>query len=86
MRRLETAAMRRWLARRRWLRAGHLVRATLRYCTELYYSINELILLLYNALYCTVLHCTTFRIKRLRAEAGEEQGPGFLSSLEEVWI
>ena len=76
--------MRRWLARRRWLRAGHLVRATLRYCTVLYYtvlySINELIL------YCTALHCTTFRIQKLRAAAGDEQGPGFLSSLEEVWI
>ena len=43
VRRLETAAMRRWLARRRWLRAGHLVRATLRYCT---------------VLYCVVLYCT----------------------------
>ena len=71
--------MRRWLARRRWLRAGHLVRATLRCCTVLC-SINELIL------YCTALHCTTFRIQRLRAAAGDEQGPGFLSSLEEVWI
>ena len=39
VRRLETAAMRRWLARRRWLRAGHLVRATLRYCTVLYCTV-----------------------------------------------
>ena len=27
---LETAAMRRWLARRRWARACHIVRATIR--------------------------------------------------------
>ena len=30
LRRLETQAMRRWLARRRWIRACHIVRATIR--------------------------------------------------------
>ena len=30
VRRLETEAMRRWLARRRWVRACHIIRATIR--------------------------------------------------------
>ena len=37
-------------------------------------------------MYCIVLYCTTLRIQKLRAAAGDQQGPGFLSSLEEVWI
>ena len=32
VRRLETQAMRRWLARRRWVRAVNMVRATIRLC------------------------------------------------------
>ena len=47
------------------------------YCTVLYCTV----------LHCTVLYCTALRIQRLRGGgAGDQQGPGFLSSLEEVWI